>query len=227
VFIFARFAAAERPPARMAAAPPVAIAPAAPPISCHLAALELSGVLTSAPGLLTFTLSSHAPVPLRVRLTSTLGDAVVFQEWNENLGHPPTATAVEVGATNPPAGGDTAPAASSVGGTASAVLGGWSGAGSGDDGGDGDDPDDQCALFHEIGQIDALVLAPGERKAIVLVFRPSYAQVVCQRSPHSTGTSLASRVHAWRPWPPLNPRLRELASRVLVRCCQAVLSTLY
>jgi hypothetical protein len=145
----------------MAAAAVPAAADAPSPITCDASSLELRGVLTAAPGLLTFTLTSHATTELLVRLSSTLGDAVIFQEWNENLGHPPTAAALEAGPTDQ--AGDRP-----VGGAAAAV-GGWSG-------GDGEEPEDACALFHEIGQIESVVMAPGERRAVVLVFRPASVQ---------------------------------------------------
>jgi hypothetical protein len=137
------------------------MAEAAPPLTCDVASLEVRGVLTSAPGLLTFTLASHATTDLLVRLSSTLGDAVIFQEWNENLGHPPTAAVPEAGPTDQ--SGDQL-----VGGAAAGV-GGWGG-------GDGEEAEDACALFHEIGQIESVLMAPGERRAVVLVFRPAYVQ---------------------------------------------------
>ncbi len=56
-----------------------AAAPPLPLISCDARSLELGGVLTSAPGLLTFTLTSRSSERLRVRLSSTLGDVLAFQ----------------------------------------------------------------------------------------------------------------------------------------------------
>lgn len=171
-------------------APATMVSPAADvpsPITCDVSSLEMRGVLTAAPGLLTFTLASHATTELLVRLSSTLGDAVIFQEWNENLGHPPTAAALEVGPTDP--SGDRL-----VGGAVVAV-GGWSGGG-----GDGEGPEDACALFHEIGQIESVVMAPGERRAVVLVFRPAYVQACAPCLSPVPAACLGCRP-AQPPWP--------------------------
>ena len=124
-------------------------------LSCSSERLEVGGVLTSAPGLLTFTLTSSAPFALYVRLSCSLGEAVAFQEWNENLGHveDSTASSVAPGAAPP-----------IVGEKGELLL-------------QDEEPEDQSALFHEVGLVESVRLEAGESRRLVLVFRPSYAQV--------------------------------------------------